>query len=63
MSVGSSDGQRVIILDVWTPGGEVTELAFSTNGQHMVVGTKNFAVRVWGALSGEVELHAPPLVR
>ncbi|CAM9227003.1 unnamed protein product, partial [Sphacelaria rigidula] len=42
-------------------GGYVTEIAFSADGDHLLVGTACFAVRVWGALSGEVMLFCPPL--
>lgn len=56
---------RFVLRDVCSPGGrggEVSELAFSADGNHILMGTKSFAVRVWGTNSGEVELFAPPLV-
>lgn len=56
----------VVMREMWSPGahygGEVLELAFSADGTHLLTGTRNFAVRVWGVHSGMVELLAPPLV-
>lgn len=52
--------------EMWSPGaycgGEVAELRFSADGEHLLTGTRNFAVRIWGVHLGVVELLAPPLV-
>lgn len=57
---------QLTVRDMRSPsdphGGYVTEIAFSADGDHLLVGTACFAVRVWGALSGEVMLFCPPLV-
>ena len=42
--------------------GEVTEMAFSAEGDHLITGTKDCGVRVWSVHSGETEVFAPPLV-
>lgn len=42
--------------------GHILEIAFSGDGRHLLMGAKNFAVRVWDVCSGEVALLAPPLV-
>lgn len=62
----ATNRERLTIREMRSPGGpqggEVTEVAFSADGEHLVVGTTSFAVRMWGSFSGEVELFAPPLV-
>lgn len=56
----------LIVREMRSPGGaqggHVTELSFSADGRHLLVGTTTFAVRLWGTFSGQVELLAPPLV-
>lgn len=67
MPAKKGDGNGgVVVREMWSPGtrcgGDVLELAFSADGKHILAGTKNFAVRVWGIHLGVVELLAPPLV-
>lgn len=54
----------IVLREMRIPGvgGEVLEVAFSADGAHLISASKNFAVRIWGTRSGEVELLAPPLV-
>ena len=71
---GNGNGRRscsssIVVREIQNPDGrrrgdgEISEIAFSGDGGHLLVGAKNFAVRVWDVCSGEVALLAPPLVR
>ncbi len=72
-SEGSGSGGRscspIVVRDMQNPegrcrgDGQILEIAFSGDGRHLLMGAKNFAVRVWDVHSGEVALLAPPLVR
>lgn len=64
MPAESAGTQGLVVRELCFPncrGGEVSEIAFSADGAHLITGTKDFAVRVWGTYSGKVELLAPPL--
>ncbi|CAM9306318.1 unnamed protein product, partial [Ectocarpus sp. 6 AP-2014] len=61
-------GQSIVVREIRSPsagggraGGDISEIAFSADGAHLLTGAKNLAVRIWGTRSGEVELLAPPL--
>lgn len=57
----SESRSPIVVREVQNPG-IISEIAFSGDGYHILMGARNLAVRVWSVCSGGVELVAPPLV-